>query len=501
MKTGTADNPYRYRGYTFDSESGLYYLNARVYDPELARFMQEDTYRGQKGDPLSLNLYTYCKNNPITYWDPSGRLGMEYSPWNPIPMKTQTANEQQQYVNAVQTTLNTGGTVSNTRTVSSLNVGNGTLNNSGYVGSATVNNGTINNSGGIGTVTSNGGNSTISNTGTIGTVTNNDGSTTVINHGTIGTVTNNGGGTTVVNNGSVGEAINNGGTFVVYGTRPVKSTGNVRELSYQWLIEKGQSLMSGGRIVVSLMGTSQSSSISNGWSMMPPVVTDTGTWTGGGSGGQILPLNPPHYSMLRPLAEMHGGPDCIQVLPDKVIVRINNKSQEYFYNRTNAHGNIVIDGRLWVKTKEFAQYFGLIQTEIDSGNSVYAVPDIDNGLGTGRVEWYFKVEYVKMPEGRVVTSQYFHVSGYDWSREISKESPGIGHFTSIVYKNGNTIVSTKLLEPTGSVLRDKKNYHYYYNGENKHPFLVEGKNITAEVAFYVEGDVWAITGRTLRLSL
>ena len=60
--------------YTFDEESGLYYLNARFYDPELARFMQEDTYRGQRSDPLSLNLYTYCHNNPIRYWDPSGRL-------------------------------------------------------------------------------------------------------------------------------------------------------------------------------------------------------------------------------------------------------------------------------------------------------------------------------------------------------------------------------------------------------------------------------------------
>jgi RHS repeat-associated protein len=71
-QTSTADNPYRYSGYTFDEESGLYYLNARFYDPELARFMQEDTYRGDPGDPLSLNLYTYVCNNPLVYWDPTG---------------------------------------------------------------------------------------------------------------------------------------------------------------------------------------------------------------------------------------------------------------------------------------------------------------------------------------------------------------------------------------------------------------------------------------------
>ena len=52
-------NPYRYAGYTYDAESELYYLQARYYAPKIARFMSEDTYRGNSGDPLSLNLYTY----------------------------------------------------------------------------------------------------------------------------------------------------------------------------------------------------------------------------------------------------------------------------------------------------------------------------------------------------------------------------------------------------------------------------------------------------------
>lgn len=71
-QTGSKDNPFRYAGYRYDEESGLYYLNARMYDPKIARFMQEDTYTGNSNDPLSLNLYTYCMNNPIIYWDPSG---------------------------------------------------------------------------------------------------------------------------------------------------------------------------------------------------------------------------------------------------------------------------------------------------------------------------------------------------------------------------------------------------------------------------------------------
>ena len=71
-QTGTADNPIRYAGYQYDEESGLYYLNARYYDSVTARFITEDSYTGERNDPLSLNLYTYCQNNPIKYDDPSG---------------------------------------------------------------------------------------------------------------------------------------------------------------------------------------------------------------------------------------------------------------------------------------------------------------------------------------------------------------------------------------------------------------------------------------------
>ena len=66
------NNSIKYSGYYYDAETGLYYLNSRFYDPENARFMQEDSYDGDVYDPLSLNLYTYCANNPISYYDPTG---------------------------------------------------------------------------------------------------------------------------------------------------------------------------------------------------------------------------------------------------------------------------------------------------------------------------------------------------------------------------------------------------------------------------------------------
>lgn len=52
-------------------------MNARMYDPKIARFLQEDTYAGDPNDPLSLNLYTYCSNNPIIYYDPTGHFWKE----------------------------------------------------------------------------------------------------------------------------------------------------------------------------------------------------------------------------------------------------------------------------------------------------------------------------------------------------------------------------------------------------------------------------------------
>ena len=71
-QTGDVDNSILYAGYQYDFETGLYYLNARYYDSTTGRFITEDTYAGRYYDPLSLNRYTYCQNNPVRYTDPSG---------------------------------------------------------------------------------------------------------------------------------------------------------------------------------------------------------------------------------------------------------------------------------------------------------------------------------------------------------------------------------------------------------------------------------------------
>ena len=60
-------NAFRYCGEYYDAETGTIYLRARYYDPTIGRFISRDSYTGKNTDPLSLNLYTYCHNNPIFY--------------------------------------------------------------------------------------------------------------------------------------------------------------------------------------------------------------------------------------------------------------------------------------------------------------------------------------------------------------------------------------------------------------------------------------------------
>ncbi len=78
QQTGDADNNITYAGYQYDEETGLYYLNARYYNSNTGRFLTEDTYRGRQQDPLSLHRYTYCHNNPLIYWDPTGHAAKKY---------------------------------------------------------------------------------------------------------------------------------------------------------------------------------------------------------------------------------------------------------------------------------------------------------------------------------------------------------------------------------------------------------------------------------------
>ena len=96
-------NPLRYRGYVYDTETGLYYVSSRYYDPEIGRWINADDTAclGADGTPLSYNLFAYCMNNPVNRFDVDGN-------WS-LPNWAKVAIGAVATVAAVAVTVATGG--------------------------------------------------------------------------------------------------------------------------------------------------------------------------------------------------------------------------------------------------------------------------------------------------------------------------------------------------------------------------------------------------------
>ena len=83
-ESGSLENRITYTGQMYDGVTGQYYLRARFYNPAIGRSTQEDTYRGD-----GLNLYAYCRNNPVMYYDPSGFELCPHGKTNPQAEQTE----------------------------------------------------------------------------------------------------------------------------------------------------------------------------------------------------------------------------------------------------------------------------------------------------------------------------------------------------------------------------------------------------------------------------
>ncbi len=71
--TSAQYNPFRYRGYYYDEDTGFYYINSRYYDPSVGRFISADgVIAGAGGSIQGYNMFAYCFNNPVSMSDPSG---------------------------------------------------------------------------------------------------------------------------------------------------------------------------------------------------------------------------------------------------------------------------------------------------------------------------------------------------------------------------------------------------------------------------------------------
>ena len=71
---GTWNSDYKFTDQEFDGEAGLYNFNARLYDPVIGRFISADSIVPDPFNPQSLNRYSYCRNNPLIYVDPTGHF-------------------------------------------------------------------------------------------------------------------------------------------------------------------------------------------------------------------------------------------------------------------------------------------------------------------------------------------------------------------------------------------------------------------------------------------
>ncbi|MDT8716237.1 RHS repeat-associated core domain-containing protein [Clostridium sp. 19966] len=116
-------NPYRYRGYRYDTETGLYYLQSRYYNSDWGRFINADGDIGVQGNLLSHNLFAYCKNNPANGVDSEGFSALSVFGWiidageavigdiNPFSLGIQIGNEffpMDSYSTASDDTLGNG---------------------------------------------------------------------------------------------------------------------------------------------------------------------------------------------------------------------------------------------------------------------------------------------------------------------------------------------------------------------------------------------------------
>ena len=95
-------NPFRYRGYYYDSETGFYYVSSRYYDPEIGRWINADNViAGVGGDLKGYNLFAYCFNNPVNMDDQAGN----WPKWIKNTVKWVAKNIVKPVVKTVQKTL------------------------------------------------------------------------------------------------------------------------------------------------------------------------------------------------------------------------------------------------------------------------------------------------------------------------------------------------------------------------------------------------------------
>ena len=97
----TETNPIRYRGYYYDTETRLYYLKSRYYDPAVKRFLNVDGLVSTSVEDAAKNMYAYCLNNPVIYADPDGKMTVEALTYILLNMPRKIVHTSQKIVETI----------------------------------------------------------------------------------------------------------------------------------------------------------------------------------------------------------------------------------------------------------------------------------------------------------------------------------------------------------------------------------------------------------------
>lgn len=97
------------RSYVYDTETDLYYLQSRYYDPEMGRFISADTYASTGQGVLGNNMFAYCNNNPVMASDPTGKFLVD---WDLLPNQQAGKEFTEWYTNTDKNEKDVNGNLS-----------------------------------------------------------------------------------------------------------------------------------------------------------------------------------------------------------------------------------------------------------------------------------------------------------------------------------------------------------------------------------------------------
>ena len=103
------NNAYTYRGYRFDPEAGLYFLNSRYYAAGIGRFLTKDTWKGEANNPKSLNRYAYANGDPVNLVDKDGHRADVTGGPEPVSLYNSVSDTPYRPSQAVGSTIRQGG--------------------------------------------------------------------------------------------------------------------------------------------------------------------------------------------------------------------------------------------------------------------------------------------------------------------------------------------------------------------------------------------------------